>query len=78
MLGKIIKLAVLAGAAFVAGGYTQKTGGTYDKVEAFGKDMFDKGKRLWNKFTKKAEETVEEVKEKVEEAVSEEKPAEEE
>lgn len=78
MLGKIIKLAVLAGAAFVAGGYTQKTGGTYDKVEAFGKDMFDKGKKLWNKFTKKAEETVEEVKETVDEAATEEKPAEEE
>ncbi len=75
MVGKIIKLVVLAGAAFIAGGYTQKKGGTYDKVEAFGKNVYkkasEKGKEFWNKFAKKAEDVVEEVKEEVEEAAAE-------
>ena len=74
---KIIGLAALAFLGYVAGGYTQKNGNAYDKLETFGKDAVKWGKETWGKLTKKAKDVVEEVKEEVEEAPAEEVAAEE-
>jgi gas vesicle protein len=68
---KIIGLAVIGLLGYVAGGYTQKNGNAYDKLEAFGKDVAKKGKKAWDKLTKKTKEVVEEVKEEVKEAAEE-------
>lgn len=73
---KIIGLAALAFLGYVAGGYTQKNGNAYDKLETFGKDAVKWGKETWDKLTKKAKDVVEEVKEEVKEAPADE-PAEE-